>query len=97
MSDSEPLIPADSEEEFLDIVRDILRDPESRGFTMSAVGPDLGAVAQTVSDGEYETHVALCAILLREHVEGLEAEPTGFIKDVVDEFNERDITEEYRR
>lgn len=97
MSDDEMLVPEDAvRDELSGLVEDILSDPESRGLTMCAVGPELGAVGQTVSDGQYETHVALCAVLLKEHVEGLEVDTEEFIKDVVNEFNQRDVSDEWQ-
>lgn len=94
MSDNQPPIPEGMSDELVAIVDDMVSDPETRGFSFCAVGPQLGAVAQSVSDGEYETHVALCAVLLKEHISGLDVDGQEFVRDVIHEVNERDIKEE---
>jgi hypothetical protein len=90
--DKQPIVPEAMQGEFLELVEDIVSDPGSRGFTICGVGPQLGAIAHTVSDEEYETHVALCAVILKEHVAGLEVDGEEFVRDVIEEYNERDVS-----
>jgi hypothetical protein len=94
MSDDRPPIPGELSDELAEIVEDMVSDPETRGFTFCGVGPELGAVAQSLSDGEYETHVALCAVTLKEHVAGLDVDGQEFVRDVLHEYNEREVSEE---
>lgn len=95
MSDSDPLVPEELTDELTELVQDTVSDPETRGFTFCVAGPELGAVAQSLTDGEYETHVALCAVLLKEHAAGLDADAQEFIRDVLHEFNDREVSHEY--
>jgi hypothetical protein len=97
MTDERPFLPPEGREELAELVREIAADAGTSGFTMCATGPELGAVAQTFSDGQYDTHVALCAVLLKEHAAALEAEPQEFVRDVVQEFNDRDVSDEWSR
>ena len=80
-----------------DILAEFISDPETRGFTFVSCGPDLGSISHTITDGEYETHVALCAVMIGEHAMGLEVDNTQFIKDVVNEYNSRDFIEQKKR
>jgi len=84
-------------EEAADILAEIISDPETRGFTFVSCGPDLGSISHTITDGQYETHVALCAVMIGEHAMGLEVDNTQFIKDVVNEYNSRDFIEQEKR
>jgi len=77
-----------------DVISEIVSDPETRGFTFVSCGPDLGSISHTITDGEYETHVALCAVMLGEHAVGLDVDQTQFVKDVVNEYNSRDFIEQ---
>jgi len=88
---------SDTEVSIEQIVADLFNDPDTRGFTFVSCGPELGSVSHTVTDGKYETHVALCAVALGEHAIGLEADNTEFIKDVIDEFNSRDFIEQEKK
>jgi hypothetical protein len=96
MTDDElPAAEARKMQDFVEIVEDMTMDPDTRGLTMAGVGPDLGAVAQSFTDEDYETRVTLCAMVLKEQVSAIDADATDFIKDVVSEFNDRRVSHEY--
>ena len=74
-----------------DAINEILNDQDSRGFSIATVGPNLGMLAYSVTDGDYETHVNLAAAIIGEHIEGLEADAEQYLRDVVACYNERDF------
>lgn len=89
------LMPQDAASELAAIAEDAVADPDTRGFAMAGVGPHLGSFAQTVSDGEYETHVTLCAVILKEQAAGMDGvDANEFVRDVLEKFNEVEVSQE---
>lgn len=78
-----------STDAMVDEWRDMASDPETRGTMLVGAGPNLGAFATAETDGMRETYVTLCACSLLQFATEEGIDETEFIRDVVNEYNER--------
>lgn len=74
-----------------DVLEDIITDPNTRGIGITCVGPNLEGADWSMTDGDRETSIALCAKLLKSHIHSLDANDEKFIRDVVSHYNELEV------
>jgi hypothetical protein len=74
-----------------EVIEDIATDPDTRGLDITCVGPNLRGVDWSMTDGDRETSVALCAEMLKGHIHSLGADDEKFIRDVVSHYNGLEI------
>jgi len=77
--------------ELTEAMEDLIDDPYTTAFTLAVLNESIGTGAITVSNREYFQSVELCAAVLMEHGNLVDEDLTPFLKDVIQEINERDI------